>query len=486
METTMNKKIYRFAILLLPAIMTMSISGCALVGPDYKAPDQNPPAKWSTELEGGLTAEATNQETLASWWQTLGDEKLAVLMERAVKGNLDLKAARARVREARALRGISGTSLYPSLDLGGTALRQRSSEFTGTGTESDFFALGFDAGWELDIFGGTRRAVEAAQANLEASEEGWRDVLVSLLAEVGRNYLEVRTYKRRLVIAADSIKSQEESAALNRSRYSVGIIDELAVQQALYNLEQTRAQVPVLETGLAAARNRLAVLLGQRPGELAAELAEATPIPVTPVSVAVGVPAEALRQRPDIRQAERTLAAATARIGVATADLYPRFRLNGSIGLEALDAGDLFDSGSQAWSFGPSVTWRIFDAGAVRRSIEVQNARQEQALAAYEQSILSALEEVENALIAYAKEQQRRDSLAAAAQAAEKALAVAQDKYQAGLVDFSNVLDAQRALYGFQDALAISDGSVTAYLVRIYKALGGGWIAASDLKPENG
>lgn len=476
----------RIFALLLAAGMLMTFNACAPVGPDYTAPDQESPQEWSSELGDGLNAESPDSQTLAHWWETLGDETLNALMERAVSGNLDLKAARARVREARARSGVSNALLYPTLDTGAAALKQRFSGSSGNGNEIDLFVAGFDAGWELDVFGGVRRQVEAARADLGAGEEEWRDVMVSLLAEVARNYLEVRTYQSRLKVAADSIKSQEVSAELNRSRFSAGIIDELALQQALYNLEQTRAQVPVLQTGLAAAQNRLTVLLGLPPGKLKEELAKSAPVPVAPVSVAVGVPAETLRRRPDIRQAERNLAAATARIGVATADLYPKFRLSGSIGLEAIDLGDLPNWSSRTSIIRSGISWNIFDAGAVRRTIEIQSARQEQALVFYEKSVLTALEEVENALVAYVREQQRRESLKAAEQAAEKALSIARDKYQSGLVDFSNVLDAQRALYGFQDALAVSDGAVTAGFVRIYKALGGGWLPIGAQPPENG
>jgi NodT family efflux transporter outer membrane factor (OMF) lipoprotein len=249
----------------------------------------------------------------------------------------------------------------------------------------------------------------------------------------------------------------------------------LAVQQALYNLESSRAALPNLRIGLEGDKNRLAVLTGAAPGALHRELQGHRPIPVTPLTVAVGVPAEALRRRPDVRRSERLLAAASARIGVATADLYPKLRLSGAIGLESLTGSDLFLSSSRFWQIGPSVTWNIFDAGAIRRNIEIQSALQEQALYQYETSVLLALEEVENALTGYAEEQIRRESLTAATIAAQRAVDLAQDQYKVGLVDFSNVLDAQRALLVLQDQLVESSGNVTANLVRLYKALGGGW-----------
>jgi multidrug efflux system outer membrane protein len=316
--------------------------------------------------------------------------------------------------------------------------------------------------------------VEAAEADLGAKQEDLHDVLVSLLAEVAVNYLDVRTFQVRLAVAEANLEAQSETYQLAQWRYEAGLSDELTVQQARYNLENTRSQIPTLRTGLEEAMNRIAVLLGEQPGKLHAELEKREPIPVTPLNVAVGVPADLLRRRPDVRQAERQLAAQTARIGVATADLYPKFTLSGSIGLEALSLNNL-SSGIWTLSGGPRISWAIFKAGAIRQNIEVQSALQEQYLIAYETAVLSALEEVENALVAYAEEQQRRQSLSEATQAAQKAVELAQHKYQAGLTDFSNVLDAQRSLLSFQDQLAQSDGTVTSNLVRLYKALGGGW-----------
>lgn len=460
------------------SIIVLVLSGCA-VGPDYVHVDPLAPKEWHTQLQGDLTSGRLNPETMANWWTTLNDQELSSLEERAVKGNLDLKEAMARVREARALRGISKANLFPTLDAAASATKYRSSENSGTGDENKLYSAGFDAGWELDVFGGVRRSVEAAQANLEATHEDLHDVLVSLLAEVALNYIEVRTYQTRLAVTEANIKAEEETYKLNSSLYKAGLIDELAVQQSLYNLEHTRSLIPNLQIGLEATKNRLAVLLGEKPGSIHQELAEKRSIPVLPVTVAVGVPAETMRHRPDIRRAERNLAAQTARIGVATADLYPKFRLSGSIGLESISSGDLLTSASRTWNFGSGVSWNIFDAGAIRQNIKVQSALQEQALIQYEVAVLSALEEVENVLTAYAKEQLRRESLIASAAAAQKAYKLARDQYNAGLVDFSDVLSAQISLQYLQDELAQSDGAVISNLVRLYKALGGGWVMNS-------
>ena len=468
--------------ILLAAVIALVFGGCTAVGPDYVPVAPKGPSKWQTQLEDGLNDAPLNPETLAQWWTTIKDPQLFSLEQRAVKGNLDLQEARSRIREARALRGITKAQLFPIVDATGSLTRSRGSENTGPGTTNTLYAAGVDAGWEIDIFGGLRRAVEAAQANLEVSQEQLHDVLVSLLAEVALNYLEVRTFQARLAVTEKNIKAQQDTYELNESRRQAGIISELPVQQALYNLERSRSQIPPLQTGLAAAKNRLAVLLGENPGVLDNELKEEKPIPVPPISVAVGVPAETLRHRPDIRSAERNLAAKTALIGVATADLYPKFRLLGSIGLESLHDEDFLEWSSRTWHIGPGASWNIFDAGAIRQNIEVQSARQEQALIQYESTVLSALEEVEDILVAYAKVRHRREYLVKATEAARQADLLARDQFSAGLVDFNNVLITQLALLTFEDDLAQSEGAVTSTLVLLYKALGGGW---KSMEPDS-
>ncbi len=457
------------------------VQGCAPVGPKYTAPQPQAPTRWHAQDAGPWDPASPDPALLARWWETLGDPLLSDLAKQALEANPDLKAAAARVREARAVIGVQKAGLFPWLDASAEASRRRTSArgTTGRAVETGYYQTGFDAGWELDLFGGTRRAVEAAVADWEAAWAAQDAVRVSLLAETALAYVELRTYQERLALTRRNIAVQEETYALNVSRYGAGLIDELPVQQALYNLEHTRAAVSPLEKGLEAAKNRLAVLTGKDPGSLEHQLAEPRPIPAAPVRIAVGIPAEALRNRPDIRQAERELAAATARIGEATAELYPRFRLFGTIGLESLSSGDLFEWASRFWTIGPGVRWRVFDAGEIRKNIEIRTAQQEQAFLRYEAAVLKALEEVENALVAFAKEQRRSEQLEKAVAAAQKAELTAKDRYQAGLVDFTDVLDAQRTLQTFQDELAQSRGAVTATLVRLYKALGGGW------QPEN-
>ncbi len=476
-------------ILSLFFILTMVpvFSGCT-VGPDYSSPEVPLTSSWHTQLDKGLSAEEMSQQLQSSWWTTFNDAELSSLIERAVAGNLDMKKAQSRVRQAYASRGITQTSLFPSLNFSSSDTWTRSSQDTGDRT-SQRFSTSFDSSWEMDIFGGVRRSLEAADADLQAREESLRDVLVSLLAEVALNYVEVRTYQARLADVNENLQAQNETYQLVLLRREAELSDELAVQQARYNLESTRAEVPSLYTVLEEAMNRIAVLLGEQPGKLHQELEKGGTIPVCPAQIAVGVPADMIRRRPDVRQAERELASQTAKIGVATAELYPKFTLGGSIGIDAVSfnrlASNLTTPDNWVLSGGPRASWPIFDAGAIRRNIEVQTELQKQALLQYESTVLSAVEEVENAIVAYINEQRRNYNIKEAAQAAQRAAELSLQKYQVGLTDFSTVLDSQRSLLSFQNQLSQSNGTLISNLIRLYKALGGGWTTlASAENPE--
>ena len=320
-----------------------------------------------------------------------------------------------------------------------------------------------------------RRAVEAANAEIGAAEYNQRDVLVSLLAEVARNYIGARSYQQRLAITRDNIRVQREILDLSSNRFQNGLNSDLDVQQATAVLTSTEAQVPTLEAGFQQNVYALAVLLAKPPGALLNEMFAVKPIPLTPPTVPVGLPSDLLQRRPDVQRAERELAAATARIGVAKADYFPKFSLTGFAALESISASDWFDYDSRAWSAGPTVQWELFEAGRIRANVRVQNARQEQALDSYQQTVLTALEDVENALTAYAKEQVRRESLSQSVQANQQALELSTQLYKSGLADFLRVLDSERSLYAAQDALVQSDQAVSVNLVQLYKALGGGW-----------
>lgn len=453
------------------------LSGCWAVGPNYVRPETPVPTAWRNGAAGGLTSEAIDPKALAQWWSSFGDTLLTSLVESAVANNLDLKQAKARVREARARRGAAIAAYLPTVDASASASTSHVSKNSGADESSEKYSAGLDAGWELDIFGGVRRSVEASTADQQASEEDLRDVLVSLTAEVALNYTSARVYQARLQAAETNLQLQTETYQLVSWRSQAGLSDSLEVQQARYNLENTRALIPSLRTGLEEAMNHIAVLLGQNPGSVHARLGEQGDIPVAAREVAVGVPADVIRRRPDIRKAERQLAAQTARIGVATADLFPKFKLDGSIGLEALSLDGLFHTADKSSSGGGLISLPIFRGGAIRKNIQVQSALQEQSLAAYEATVLGALEEVENALSAFANEQERMKALDDAARACDEAARLAQWQYEAGLIDFGSVLDAQRSLVSFRDQLAQSEGTLTSDLIRLYKALGGGWNA---------
>ena len=457
-------------------------TACSAVGPDYVRPDIVMPKEWNAGIGMGISPGPVDPHELAGWWSTLNDPVLSGLMENGVKGNSDLRKARARVREARARRGISKAGLFPSIDTSGSITKRRGSEDTGSGNESELYDAGFDAGWELDVFGGVRRSIQSAEADLMASEEDLHDVLVTLLSEIALNYIEVRSFQARMSIAVANLELQTETYEITQWRFQAGLITQLDVEQARYNLEQTKSEIPSLHIGLKQAENRIALLLGKTPGSLNDELAEQRSLPSPPAGVAVGIPADILRQRPDIRRAERQLASQTAKVGAATAELYPHFNLTGSIGLEALTLNNLFRYGSRSYRVSPGFSWNIFDAGSIRQNIEVQNALQEQAMIQYEQTVLAALEDVENALVSYYGDQERMHSLEKASQASQLASDIAQIQYASGLIDFQTVLTAQRSLLSLQDQLEASRADVTSNLVRLYKALGGGWTTMANEK----
>ncbi|HEX3720290.1 MAG TPA: efflux transporter outer membrane subunit [Verrucomicrobiae bacterium] len=464
------------------------LAGCT-VGPDYHRPNATAPAQWGEPMAGGETnGSAANP---AAWWKDFNDVELDSLIERAVSSNLDLKIASARVREARAAYQVTSADFWPTVNTSASYERLRESKNqpiigafnlpSNVPFENNVYQAGFDSTWELDVFGGTRRATEAARAEVAAAEYGRRDTLVTLLAEVARNYAEARGYQRRLEIARQNIDAQKQSLAITQNRFTNGVVPDLDVQQASTLLSTTRAEIPTLEIDLHTAIHRLGVLLGQPPEALMEELSAVSPIPIAPVEVPVGLPSELLLRRPDVQKAERQLAAATAEIGVATADLFPKFSLTGAAGFQSVSAGDWFAGASKFWSVGPTVQWRIFDAGRIRANIKVQNARQEEALANYEKTVLGSFEDVENALVRYAREQVRRRSLEEAVKSSQESLRVANQLYANGLVNFINVLDAERSMYQTEDELVQSERAVSANLISLYKALGGGWEAETKL-----
>lgn len=453
------------------ALLAVALGGCAAVGPDYSEPQLAVPAGWSA----GTGTDAMDAVLLARWWHGFGDPVLDRLVADALAANLDLAQARARLREARARRGVAGAALAPSVDASLSGSRSRSSGQSGSGSTRELYSAGFDASWELDVFGGLRRSVEAAQADLEASVESLSDTRVSLAAEVALNYIDLRTAEQRLAIAEESIASRGENHQIIRWRQQAGLVSELDLAQATTDLESTRAVLPPLRTAVTEAKNRLAVLLGRNPGELESLVHADRPIPLAAAEIVAAIPADTLRQRPDVRVAERRLAAQTARLGEAEAARYPSFRLSGSLGLEALELDALADRDANTHSLFGGITAPVFNAGRIAANIEIQDALVEQARLAYRAAVLAALEEVENALTAVANTDARRVKLAEAAAAARTTLAIAEYRYASGLADFLSVLDAQRTQLSLDEQLAGSTGELARAQIRLYKALGGGW-----------
>lgn len=468
------------------AALLFFAAGCA-VGPDYKTPEVSAPAAWQEAAQRGVDTQTAD---MAGWWKTFNDPLLDSLVDRAVKSNLDLRIAEARIRESRALIDVTAAGLWPSLNVFGSYSRNRvsqngafsgnpsssSSSFAGGGKlENSFYRTGFDSDWEMDVFGGTRRQVEAAHATLEASIEERRSVLVTLLGDVARNYINLRGLQRRLAVAQANLRAQQDTLDLTQIRFDAGLASDFDVAQAEGQAKTTEAQIPTLQTALKQTAYGIDILLGAQPGSTWDELAKDAAIPALPPEAHVGLPVDLLRRRPDIRSAERQLAAATAQVGAATADLYPKFSLTGNFGLQSISASDFFTGRSRFWSIGPTITWPVFDAGRIRATIEVRNAQQEQALRLYERSVLTAFQDVENALVNYGNEQVRYRSLLDAVAANRRAVQMANDLYTQGLVPFLNVLDSERTLYSSESDLAISEASMSSNLVALYKALGGGW-----------
>jgi NodT family efflux transporter outer membrane factor (OMF) lipoprotein len=469
------------AVMLLPLVFY----GCAAVGPNYAPPEISVPSQWNAvknqdEANKIPKAGSPSPESLCQWWSHLNDPVLSDLIARAIDHNFNVKESMARIREARAKRGVSLAQGFPVIDMAVSETTSRSSANMGLESTRRLYSAGFDAGWEIDLFGGTRRSVEAASADLDAALYSHGNVLVSLISEVALNYLDVRTLQARILTAEKNLQKQIELLDLAQAKYRAGTADAVEVNQAKTNLDVSNSGIPGLKTGLVQAKNRIAVLLGGFPGTMDKTLSASTPMPTASLDIAVGIPAEVLRQRPDVRAAERSLAAQTARIGVARAQRYPKLTLAGSIGLDALAPGDLFTDDGRNHSFGPRLSWRIFDAGALRRTEHVQEAVADQAFFQYRTAVLTALEEVENALSAFAREQQRLASLKKGGQSASETLELTFSRYEAGLIDFQTVLESQKSLLSMEDQITESQGAVITDLIRLYKAIGGGWQSAAQ------
>jgi len=465
----------------LVATALLLAAGCT-VGPDYIPPEPQTPDAWHLQLTKGL---AQGQADFQTWWTVLDDPILNRLIGTSLEANLELRRAVARVYEGRARVGIAKGRRVPEVNSQGGYQRQRFSDNIlgdpGSGPdtfslgENNFFTLGLDASWELDLWGRVRRSVESATYGYQASIEDYRDVLVTLLGDVAFTYVTHRTAQTRLAFAHKNAEVQTGAVRLTRDRRDAGLVGDLDVRQAELNLARTESAIPRFEEEVAVSTHRLSVLTGQLPQALYTDLSAPRPIPSPPDQVTVGLPVELIRQRPDIRRAERQLASQTARIGVVTADLYPRFSISGQFTVDSTRGYNWFDWSSRGFGIGPTFSWNLFSGGRIRSQIARAEARTDEAVAAYEQAVLRGYEEVENALVGFVREQERAEALQRSVTAASESVRLVEELYRLGLTDFQNVLVTQRILFEEEDKLATSRGRVTQNLIGVYKAVGGGW-----------
>lgn len=445
--------------------LAVVLSGCSTLQPtDAQLPPVAVPAGWSVAGAGGVAT------PLVQWWERLGDPELTALISEALAANTSVRSAQAALQQSRALVDVQTAGTLPRLGVSGSAQRSRASGSTGNS-----FSAGFDASWEPDVFGRLRAGVNASEADARAAQASLADVQVSLAAEVAVNYIELRGLQQRLQIARSNLASQQETLQIAQWRLQAGLTTSLVAEQARAAAEQTAAQIPALQSSLAQSRHSLAVLTGQPPAALNARLDATAMVPLPPDDLALDIPAQTLRQRPDVRAAEHRVAAAAARVAQADAARYPDFSLSGTLGLRALTVGALTAGNAVTSSLAAGVTAALFDGGAARAQVRSQEAALEQVRVAYEATVLAALKDVEDALVALQGNRERLQRLQAAADAAANAALMAQQRYASGLIDFATVLETQRTQLSAQDSVATTVASVAADHVRLYKALGGGW-----------
>jgi len=458
-------------------------SACTTLGPDFARPETPEPAEWSGDDGDQLGSESPDRQ---DWWKVFNDPVMDAIIDKVYQQNLSLQIAGLRILEARAQLGIAVGSQYPQFQqAGGSVTRNRLSENSpnyNSVADKNFmdYQAGFDAAWEIDFWGRFQRGIEAADANLSASVADYNNALVSLTAEAARTYVIIRTLEERLLISHENIKLQQESLRIANVRFTNGATTELDVQQAVSNLSETRAQVPALRQSLRQAKNSLSTLLGLPPSDLADLLGGPGTIPVAATHIAVGVPAELLRRRPDVQFAELQAASQSALVGVARTELFPRFSLIGSIGYATSDtnsssAGDLFDSDSLTYNVGPTFQWNILNYGRLKNNVRVQDARYQQAIVNYQNTVLTAYQEVEDAMVAFIQSQQESRFRGEAATASKKSTEIANIQYREGAVDFQRVIDSERTLVLQQDRWTNTRGDIALNLIAMYKALGGGW-----------
>lgn len=466
---------------LLVVSASAGLAGCA-AGPDYQTPLLAVPAQWAHI--GSVTTEKPPE--LSEWWTRLNDPLLTALIDEAVATNLDVRTAKAKIREARATYRQEVGTLFPSVDGSGSYTRAKNGSNVSSGGDVtvsgafDQYQAGFDASWELDLFGANRRAVEAAKYGLDAASEELRNTLLTLIGDVAENYVMARGYQARIALAQRTASSQRETSGLTRTKFREGSASGLDVANAEGQASSTEANIPTLRASYAETVHRLGVLLGQAPNAIAERMKKPKPIPSPKLPVPTGIPADILLARPDVRLAERQLAQYTARVGQAQAARYPSVSLTGAISTSGVEIGDLAQNSSISWSFGPSLSVPVFNAGQLKAAVDAAKAVRDEYYLAYFSSVLTALEDVENAVVALAQERIRRQKLASSAASYRSAASLSQSLYKTGASSFLDVLDAERSLYSAEDALIQSRVAIATDYIALNKALGGGWNGTVD------
>ncbi len=464
------------------AVALCGLGGC-MVGPHYHAPVTRMPGAFPVRgrptasghgktLPGRISSVTTGAAHLARWWKSFHDPELDSLIRRAVRANLSVRIAASRIRQELAIRGITAADLGPFVNASGAYSR---SQFAGSSRQNNSYQSGLNGTWILDVFGGVRRSVQAATDNVEATVEDRRFTLITVMAQVASDYILLRSAQQQIAVLRQNLAAQRNTVALTERLFHGGFSAALNVANARAQEASTESQLPVLRVQEQQDIYALSVLLDRQPTALVKELTPVKLIPAVPPTVPIGLPAQLLRRRPDIRASERQLAAANAEIGVAVASLYPRFVINGNVGYSAADAAKWFDINSVSWGIGPNVNWAIFNSGQIHSEIRQDQELRYQAYLTYKQTVLTALEEVDNALVAYRQEQAHRRLLEIAVVQNQKALKISNVLYSNGLTTFLNVLQAQGALYATQSALVQSNATLATDLIALYESLGGGW-----------
>jgi len=496
------------------AVLALALGACT-VGPNFEPPEWLSPASWFARKDEPIAPAKSipmAEPIDPNWWNLFNDPQLTELERRVAGENLDVQIATVRIAESRAQLGVVGSAQFPSLNANGSYTRQKASDvgvfanapnpLGASGASGarvggirsshlnpfDVYQVGLDASWEVDLWGRVARSVESASASVLASAEARRATLLSSLAEVALDYMRLRGIQSQLQIARDNVKIAQQSLDLTQQRAAGGVTTDLDVANAAAQLRTVAAEIPLLLQQESELINAISLLLGQPPNALQAELITAKPVPPVPPKVPVGLPSELARRRPDIREAEAQLHATTADIGVAVANFYPSVKLSGSLGLQSIQPWTMFNLNARQYALGPGITIPIFEGGQLRATLELRKAQQQEAAISYQKTVLSAWHEVDNALTAYQSVQARRDQLIQAVAQNRRALGLAQSRYQEGVADFLQVLTAQQNLLSTQQQLAIATTNVSANLVTLYKALGGGWetqmpAANDDLSP---